>query len=79
MADALVNLATTLALSQDDNVDVTVCCQRILPHLSEYKIEDSNVISILVVEVDDWRWPIIDYLEYRKLPDDLRHKTEIRR
>ena len=71
MADALANLATTLALSGDENIDVPVCCQWILHHLLEYKIEDNNVISVLVAKVDDWRCPIIDYLEHGKLPDDL--------
>ncbi|KAK3011678.1 hypothetical protein RJ639_010858 [Escallonia herrerae] len=42
MADALANLATTLALR-------------------------------------DWRQPLIDYLEHGRLPEDIRHKTEIRR
>ena len=79
MADALANLVTTLALSGDENIDVPVCRQWILPHLPEYKIEGSNVISVLVAGVDDWRGPIIDYLEHGKLLDDLRHKTEIRR
>ena len=55
MADALANLATTLALSGDENVQVPVCCRWVLPHLYEYKIEESNVISVLVADVDDWR------------------------
>ena len=78
MVDALANLATTLALSRDEDVDVPVCYRWVLLHLLEYKIEESNVISVLVADVDDWRQPIIDYLEHGKLPDGLRHRTEIR-
>ena len=79
MADVLANLATTLALSGDENVQVLVCCRWVLPHLPEYKSEESNVISALGADVEDWRQPIIDFLEHRKLPDSLRHRTEIRR
>uniref|UniRef100_A0A2N9HVR6 Uncharacterized protein n=1 Tax=Fagus sylvatica TaxID=28930 RepID=A0A2N9HVR6_FAGSY len=53
IADALANLATTLALSARRKVSV--------------------------VEDEDWRQPLIDYLEHGKLPDDSRHKTEVRR
>ena len=41
--------------------------------------EDANAICALETDEEDWRQPIIDYLEHRKLPSDLKHKTEIRR
>ncbi|XP_074265307.1 uncharacterized protein LOC141587737 [Silene latifolia] len=37
------------------------------------------MISVYQVDNDDWRQPIIDLLEHQKLPDDPRHKVEIRR
>ncbi|GKU96286.1 hypothetical protein SLEP1_g9534 [Rubroshorea leprosula] len=37
------------------------------------------VITIFVIEKEDWRQPIINYLEHGKLPDDPRQKSTIRR
>ena len=36
-------------------------------------------ISVFIIDSKDWRKPLIDYLEQRKLPDELKHRTEIRR
>ena len=40
--------------------------------------EEVNVTSIFTIDSEDWRQPLIDYLEYGKLPDELRHRTKIR-
>jgi len=37
------------------------------------------MICVLEIDVEDWRQPIIEYLEHGKLPRDTRHKTEIQR
>ena len=37
------------------------------------------MICVLETDAEDWRQPIIEYLEHGKLPSDPRHKTEIRR
>lgn len=29
------------------------------------------------IEIENWRQPFIDYLQYEKLPDDLNHRIEI--
>ena len=39
----------------------------------------TNAISISIVEDEDWREPLIDYLEHGKLPEDPHHKTEVQR
>jgi ribonuclease HI/uncharacterized protein YehS (DUF1456 family) len=78
IADALANLATTLALSAEERVNVPVCNRWALTSTEEYTSE-TNAISVSVVEDEDWRQPLIDYLEHGKLPDDSRHKTEVRR
>lgn len=53
-----------------------------LPPLSsndeDGELRETNVLSVMVAEVEDCRQPLIDYLEYEKLPKDLKHKTEIR-
>jgi ribonuclease HI len=77
IADALANLATTLALSEEERVNVPVCNRWALTFTEEYTSE-TNAISVSVVEDEDWRQPLIDYLEHGKLPNDSRHKTEVR-
>uniref|UniRef100_A0A2N9G4C6 Uncharacterized protein n=1 Tax=Fagus sylvatica TaxID=28930 RepID=A0A2N9G4C6_FAGSY len=73
--DALANLATTLALSKEERVNVPVCNCWALTFTEEYTSE-TNAIPVSVVEDEDWRQPLIDYLEHGKLPNDSRHKTE---
>uniref|UniRef100_A0A2N9GIS1 Uncharacterized protein n=1 Tax=Fagus sylvatica TaxID=28930 RepID=A0A2N9GIS1_FAGSY len=72
IADALANLATTLALSEEERVNVPVCNRWALTFTEEYTSE-TNAISVSVVEDEDWRQPLIDYLEHGKLPNDSRH------
>ncbi|KAG5523771.1 hypothetical protein RHGRI_030682 [Rhododendron griersonianum] len=68
MADALANLATTLARQEGENVNVHVCEQWILPQLLDCRLEEANAITILPIEDNDWRQPLIDYLQHGKLP-----------
>ena len=37
------------------------------------------MISVNVIEEEDWRQPIIDYLQHGRLPTDSRRKADIRR
>ena len=32
-----------------------------------------------MIDEEDWRQPIIEYLEHEKLPKDSRHKNKVRR
>ncbi|KAM1241393.1 hypothetical protein ACFX2I_046806 [Malus domestica] len=79
MADALANLASSMTLGEDEAADVPVCQKWVIPLISEMILDDTSVISVLLVNVEEWRHPLIDYLEHRKLPDDPRHRSEIRR
>ena len=78
MADALANFATTLALSEGEKANVPICNRWVLSCTEEYA-SATNAISISIVKDDDWRQPLIDYLEHGKLPEDPHHKTEVRR
>ena len=40
--------------------------------------EDVNIISVFEIDREDWRQPLIDYIENGKLLNDTRHRTEIR-
>ncbi|CAL8174674.1 unnamed protein product [Prunus armeniaca] len=78
MADALANLAITLALTKDEAVNLPVCQRWVIPLTLEASQEGANVISVLSIDIDDWRQPLIDYLEHGKLPDDSRNRSEVR-
>ncbi|XP_049362259.1 uncharacterized protein LOC125826948 [Solanum verrucosum] len=60
MADALANLATTMALGENETTKV--------PH-----------ISVRVVEEENWRKPLVEYLEHGRLPEDPRVRADIKR
>ena len=45
----------------------------------EEEEEQVNIISVCLVEKEDWRQVIIKYLQHGRLPDDKHHKTEVRR
>ncbi|XP_068309634.1 uncharacterized protein [Pyrus communis] len=78
MADALANLASSMTLGKGEAADVPVCQRWVIPLVNEMLLDDINVISVLPVDAKEWRQPLIDYLEHGKLPDDLRHRSEIR-
>ncbi|WRX25268.1 Reverse transcriptase domain - like 10 [Theobroma cacao] len=78
-ADSLANLASAIA-SPNTELKVHLCKRWIISPitLGEKVDVESNVVSILEVEKEDWPQPLIDYLEHGKLPNDPRHKTEIK-
>ncbi|KAK4389709.1 hypothetical protein Sango_2307900 [Sesamum angolense] len=41
--------------------------------------EENHVTEVFEVEEEDWRQPLVDYLRYGKLPNDLRRRTDTRR
>ncbi|XP_075076401.1 uncharacterized protein LOC142163049 [Nicotiana tabacum] len=78
--DALAALASILSLP--DQTQVTVCQIWVVPPPNDYEEEESEVehiASVLEVEIEDWRQPLIDYLCYGILPENPRRKIEIRR
>jgi len=76
MANALVSLAATLALGPEEGMTL-VCSRWVVPPDDEDLEEDVNMIYVLETDAEDWRQPIIEYLEHGKLPSDPRHKTKI--
>ncbi|CAM8928971.1 unnamed protein product [Rhodiola kirilowii] len=81
LADALANLAANLALGAEETMSIPVCNRWVVPPLEENEenMESSNVVYAYEIEREDWRQPIIDFLDHQKLPTDPRHKVEIRR
>ncbi|KAM2067325.1 hypothetical protein ACFX1T_043670 [Malus domestica] len=79
MADALANLASSMTLGEDEATNVPVCQRWVIPLVTEIVLSDTNVISILPVNVEEWRQPLTNYLEHGMLPDDPKHRSEVRR
>ncbi|CAM8984212.1 unnamed protein product [Rhodiola kirilowii] len=81
LADALANLAANLALGAEETMSIPVCNRWVVPPLEENEenMESSNVVYAYEIEREDWRQPIINFLDHQKLPTDPRHKAEIRR
>ncbi|XP_068312434.1 uncharacterized protein [Pyrus communis] len=79
MANVFANLASSMALGEDEAVDMPVCQRWVILLVTEMLLDDTNFISILPVDIEEWRQPLIDYLEHGKLPDDPKHRSKIRR
>ena len=77
MADALANLAATLALGAEESMNVPVCNRWVVAPIDEEFEEDVNAISAQEVDGEDWCQPLVDYLQHRKLPSDLKRETKI--
>ena len=77
-ADVLANLATALTLSQEETAKVAISQRWVVPLMveEEEEKEQANIIFVCLVEKEDLRQVIIEYLQHRRLPDDKLHKTE---
>ncbi|KAM1282174.1 hypothetical protein ACFX2H_022566 [Malus domestica] len=53
MADALANLASSMTLGEDEATDVPVCQGWVTPLVTEMLLDDTNVISVLPVDVEE--------------------------
>ncbi|XP_049397385.1 uncharacterized protein LOC125861563 [Solanum stenotomum] len=79
MADALANLATTMSLGENETTKVRVCHRWVIPGRLDLQIDESHHISVRVVEEEDWRKPLVEYLEHGRLPEDPRIRADIKR
>ncbi|KAA0031666.1 uncharacterized protein E6C27_scaffold139G004460 [Cucumis melo var. makuwa] len=74
-ADALVNLATALVMPDNVALNIPLCQRWIMPPILP-ECQEANVTTSHLIDEEDWRQPIIEYLEHGKLPKDSRHKTK---
>ncbi|KAM1830177.1 hypothetical protein ACFX14_022912 [Malus domestica] len=79
MADTLANLASSLTLGEDEAAYVPIFQGWVISLVTKMLLDDTNVISVLPVDAEVWRQPLINYLVHGKLPDDPRHYSKIRR
>jgi len=78
MANVLANLTATLALRAEESITVLVCGQWVVITPGDGDEEEVKIVSVYEIDEDDWRQLLIDYLEHRKLPSELRHKTKVK-
>lgn len=67
MAYTFVNLASSMVLGEDEAADLPICQKWVIPFVTKILLDDTNVISALPVNTEEWRQPLIDYLEHGKL------------
>ncbi|XP_070040221.1 uncharacterized protein [Nicotiana tomentosiformis] len=79
MADSLANLSTTMSLRENESTKVHICHRWVIPGLLDLQINESHHTSVRVIEKEDWRQLLIEYLEHGKLPKDPRQRTDIKR
>jgi len=77
MAYALANLTATLALGAEENMNGPICNRWVIAPIDEEFGEDVNVVSAQGVDGEDWRQPLVHYLQHGKLPSDPKHRIEI--
>ena len=77
MTDALADLVASLTVLKDETVHIPLCHNWILPSLPILQKEEVNATLVLTIDTKDWRQPLIDYLDHKKLPNELRRRTEI--
>ncbi|KAK4406218.1 hypothetical protein Sango_0628300 [Sesamum angolense] len=74
--DALAKLASILSMT-DKETRIPICKSWVIPPIFSdneddmFYGEENHVIEVFEVEEEDWRQPLIDYLKYEKLPNDL--------
>ncbi|XXG62733.1 hypothetical protein AAC387_Pa05g1046 [Persea americana] len=84
-ADALAGLATSMAIEEGENMQITVFQRRILPPLNTHQAiaECHQVvgswISIFKPSIGNWRDPFIDYIMFGILPEDPKERVSIQR
>ncbi|KAH0696593.1 hypothetical protein KY285_013386 [Solanum tuberosum] len=60
--DALANLATTMTLEENETTKVRVSHRWVIPGCLDLQINESHHIYVRVVEDEDWRKPLVEYL-----------------
>ncbi|KAL0333104.1 UNVERIFIED_CONTAM: hypothetical protein Scaly_2211900 [Sesamum calycinum] len=82
--DALAKLASTLSII-DKAARIPICKSWVIPPIFSgdeddmFQEEENHATKVFEVEQEDWRQPLVDYLKYGKLPNDLRRRTDTRR
>ncbi|KAL0387956.1 UNVERIFIED_CONTAM: hypothetical protein Sradi_2677400 [Sesamum radiatum] len=66
----------------DKEARIAICKSWVIPPIFSddeddmLQEEENHVTEVFEVEEEDWRQPLVDYLKYGKLPNDLRWRTD---
>ncbi|KAL0287718.1 UNVERIFIED_CONTAM: hypothetical protein Sangu_2680200 [Sesamum angustifolium] len=70
----------------DKEARILICKSWVIPPIfsddEDGMFQEEEITSrrfFVLVEEEDWRQPLVDYLKYGKLPNDLRRRTDTRR
>ncbi|KAA0065550.1 uncharacterized protein E6C27_scaffold638G00560 [Cucumis melo var. makuwa] len=74
-ADALANLATALTMPKDITMNIPLYQRWIMPSILS-ECQEVNVMTSHLINEEDWRQPIIEYLKHGMLSKDSHYKTE---
>ncbi|KAM6562749.1 hypothetical protein CsatB_022747 [Cannabis sativa] len=81
-ADALANLAASLTLPEERDIQITIGERHVLSQSTE-RVEEENTINLITfldsANENDWRQPIKDYIQKRVLLEDLKKRVDVRR
>ena len=67
MADPLANLVATLALGAEENITIPLYGQWVITPLVDEGVEEVKTLFVYEIDEEDWRQPLIDYLEHGRL------------
>ncbi|XP_062116114.1 uncharacterized protein LOC133830173 [Humulus lupulus] len=81
-SDALANLAASLTLPEERDIQITIGECHVLPQ-SMGRIKEENTVNLIDFldnsNETDWRQPIKDYIQKGVLPEDLKKRMDVRR
>ncbi|KAG9458313.1 hypothetical protein H6P81_002821 [Aristolochia fimbriata] len=79
-ADALARIAASLAQFDARPERIPICERWVVPTLEKFSGEEEvNLVSVYVIEEKDWRQQFLDYLEHKKLSQELKARAYVRR
>ncbi|KAG9458147.1 hypothetical protein H6P81_002655 [Aristolochia fimbriata] len=79
-ADALAGIAASLAQFDARPERIPICERWVVPTLEKFSTkEEINLVSVYTIEEEDWRQQFFDYLEHKKLPEELKARAYVRR
>ncbi|KAG9447595.1 hypothetical protein H6P81_013723 [Aristolochia fimbriata] len=79
-ADALAGIAASLAQFDTRPERIPICERWVVPTLEKFSEEEEiNLVSVYAIEEEDWRQQFLDYLEHKKLPDELKARAYVQR
>ncbi|XP_062112479.1 uncharacterized protein LOC133823638 [Humulus lupulus] len=81
-ADALANLAASLTLPKERDIQITIGEHHVLSQSTE-SVEEENTVNLITfldnVNENDWHQPIKDYIQKGVLLEDLKKRVDVRR